>query len=107
MLPQRQAHSEVRSKDKTNNLAEFFSTLLNGSTSWRVGDRAAYSDLAYILLGFALEKVTGHSYEDVIRNRITKPLGLNSTEFQKPNASQAVIPVGTTWFDADFGNYKA
>jgi CubicO group peptidase (beta-lactamase class C family) len=38
-----------------------------------------YSNAGYILLGGIIEKVTGKSYYENVRERITQPLGLNET----------------------------
>ncbi|MEU9190539.1 serine hydrolase domain-containing protein [Streptomyces sp. NPDC048484] len=38
-----------------------------------------YADTNYILAGMIIEKVTGHTYGDEIRQRIIKPLGLHGT----------------------------
>jgi len=44
-----------------------------------VGSEFEYSNLGAGLLGFALARRAGTSYEDVIRKRITVPLGMKST----------------------------
>ncbi|GGZ58345.1 D-alanyl-D-alanine carboxypeptidase [Streptomyces inusitatus] len=43
------------------------------------GARHEYSNTNYILAGLVLEKVTGDSYENQVRKRIVKPLGLTAT----------------------------
>lgn len=42
-------------------------------TSWK------YDNTGYVLLGMIIEKVTGRSWGDDLRERFTKPLGLGST----------------------------
>ncbi|MFI1409500.1 serine hydrolase domain-containing protein [Streptomyces sp. NPDC020707] len=42
-------------------------------TSWN------YSNTNYVLAGMVIEKATGHTYGDEIRQRIIQPLGLNAT----------------------------
>lgn len=39
-----------------------------------------YSNTNYILLGMILEKVTRKPYQELLRERVTRPLGLNATE---------------------------
>jgi CubicO group peptidase (beta-lactamase class C family) len=90
----------------TNHLTEFFDTLLKDGLSWRPGDKLAYSDVAYILLGYALERVTGQQYVDIIHDKILQPLGMQNTGFEVPKASDSLIPLDTTWFDINFGNYN-
>lgn len=43
------------------------------------GERNAYSNANYALLGYIIESVTRSTYEQQLRKRITKPLGLRRT----------------------------
>jgi CubicO group peptidase (beta-lactamase class C family) len=43
------------------------------------GTRSEYSNLGVALLGYALSRVNGTSYEEAVRTRITQPLGLPDT----------------------------
>jgi CubicO group peptidase (beta-lactamase class C family) len=45
------------------------------------GSKFAYSNSGYNLLGMIIEKLRGLSYEQVIRQRIFNPLGMNSSGF--------------------------
>jgi D-alanyl-D-alanine carboxypeptidase len=45
------------------------------------GDHAEYSNIGYMVLGAIIEKVTGITYEDYIRQNILQPLGMNHTDF--------------------------
>lgn len=87
--------------------SEFFHFALRQDHVWLPGDRLAYSDRAYTLLGYALENVTGRSYQDVLKERITEPLALVNTGFEVPDYSTSIIPDGIQWFGADFGNFNA
>lgn len=46
-----------------------------------------YSNTNYLLAGMIIEKVTGNSYGDEIRQRIIEPLGLSATKVPGTNAS--------------------
>jgi CubicO group peptidase (beta-lactamase class C family) len=97
-------------KIKATNLflrIEFFNILLKDDLSWQPGTKAAYSDTAYILLGYALENITGKAYEEIVRGKITQPLGLNNTGFETPELGRGAIPAGMQWFDVNVGNYKS
>lgn len=48
------------------------------------GERWIYSNSGYNLLGFIIETVSGKSYWDFTRERIFKPLGMNSTADRDP-----------------------
>jgi D-alanyl-D-alanine carboxypeptidase len=52
------------------------------------GDRAEYSNIGYMVLGAIIEKVTGITYEDYIRQNILQPLGMNHTDFLYMNAME-------------------
>ena len=44
----------------------------------RPGTRYAYSNTGYVLAGVIIEKLYGKAYADVLRDEITRPLGLSS-----------------------------
>lgn len=46
------------------------------------GKRWAYSNTNYLLLAMILEKITGRALENVVRERITAPLGLHETSME-------------------------
>ena len=88
-------------------MPEFFQLLLDDNLTIQPGDQATYSNTAYILLGYALEVVAKKPYPQIIREKITRPLGMRDTGFDTPKLSRGIIPVGMQWFAGDFGNYKA
>ena len=45
------------------------------------GDSTSYTNIGYMVLGAIIEKVTGKTYEDYIRQNILQPLGMNQTDF--------------------------
>ncbi|MEI5101990.1 serine hydrolase domain-containing protein [Streptomyces sp. PmtG] len=49
------------------------------------GTRYAYSNTNYVLLGMAIEHVTGRPYAQVLREQIIKPLKLRETSFVVPD----------------------
>ena len=48
------------------------------------GTRSVYSDLGVLLLGEVLERVAGRSLDELARQRIFKPLGMQDTGFRPP-----------------------
>ncbi|MGA7785029.1 MAG: serine hydrolase [Candidatus Acidiferrales bacterium] len=46
---------------------------------FKVGEKWAYRNTNYLLLGIMIHKVTGKFYADFLAERIFKPLGMNST----------------------------
>ncbi|BDU22028.1 serine hydrolase domain-containing protein [Dyella sp. GSA-30] len=62
------------------------------------GQAWAYSNSGYLLLGAIIEKVTGHSWSDVIHTEFAIPLGLARTGFY---ADSAVVPDLVTGYSRD------
>jgi CubicO group peptidase (beta-lactamase class C family) len=56
------------------------------------GARAEYSDPGFILLGKALEVLTGERLDSWARREIFEPLGMHETGFRQPQATRALIP---------------
>ena len=53
------------------------------------GDRAEYSNIGYMVLGALIEKITGITYEDYIRQNILQPLGMTHTDFVYTKAMES------------------
>ena len=68
--------------------------------------KSTYSNIAFILLGFVLEKVTGKSYQDAISASILEPLGMHQTTVKKPKDSMGVIPAVTNDWNYVAGAYN-
>jgi len=54
--------------------------------------KSTYSNVAFELLGLAVENVTGLPYEDVLTQNILKPVGMGNTSITKPDDSTGAIP---------------
>jgi CubicO group peptidase (beta-lactamase class C family) len=61
---------------QVSDMYEFLSSYKLGRP---LGSREEYSNLGMGLLGHALELVAGKSYEELVRERILQPLGMNDT----------------------------
>jgi len=48
---------------------------------WKPGERFAYSNPDYVLLGYIIQKITGKYYERYIAENILKPLGMYHSNF--------------------------
>lgn len=64
------------------------------------GLRAEYSDIGFILLGMALERLAGESLDQFCQREIFGPLGMTSTTYNPPPPTRAKIP--PTIDDRDF-----
>ena len=67
--------------------------------------KSTYSNVAFELLGLAIENVTGLSYQDYISQAILAPIGMNAS-FKKPSDTYGVLPKGRNYWDVDEGIQK-
>jgi CubicO group peptidase (beta-lactamase class C family) len=51
---------------------------------WTPGEKYAYNNSGYFLLGAVIEKITGKKYEDALREMVLAPLGLKNTGYDWP-----------------------
>lgn len=54
------------------------------------GKKFAYSNVGYVLIGEALEKITGRTWEDLMRERLFTPLGIKTGGFGPPGIAHQV-----------------
>jgi CubicO group peptidase (beta-lactamase class C family) len=57
--------------------------------SFMPGEKWAYSNSGYVLLGYLLEKISGQSYRDFVQENIFKPLEMNDSGY---DSNSAIIP---------------
>ena len=83
----------VRSQVRT--LDDYYPYVTSKPILFNPGERAAYSNSGFILLGVIIEKVTGSSYYDWVEQQIFRPLRMDDTHFYAPaEDSGAPIAVG-------------
>jgi D-alanyl-D-alanine carboxypeptidase len=58
---------------------ELVAYILDGQAPFAAGQGWDYSDTNYIMLGMIMEKVTGRTYYDLVRERVLRPAGLSQT----------------------------
>jgi CubicO group peptidase (beta-lactamase class C family) len=67
------------SHTKLRTLADYEQLFATEPLLFEPGTSQKYSNAGYVVLGLIIEKVSGHSYYDYVRDHITKPLGMNDT----------------------------
>ena len=70
----------------TDQIIAFFRDL---PLQWTPGERYAYNNSGYFLLGVVIEKITGRKYEQALQEMILTPLGLSDTGY---DWTKTVIP---------------
>ncbi len=71
-----------------------FRQVISDALAFEPGTREEYSNTGYILLGAVIEKVTGKTYYDVVREVIFEPCGMTGTGFAATNLAQEGFAVG-------------
>lgn len=66
-----------------------------------------YSNIAYNLLGMALEHVHSKPFETIIQELIFDPIGMRNSSFDTPDGESGILPeAGDRWFATPFGNFN-
>jgi len=71
---------EKSSKEIYRKNSDFIQLFANEPLAFEPGTSQQYSNGGYILLGAIIEKVTGKSYYDYVRENIFKPAGMTNTD---------------------------
>jgi CubicO group peptidase (beta-lactamase class C family) len=57
------------------------------------GERFAYSNIAYNVLGYLLTRISGKTFEDHMRDHILRPAGMTNSTFLFPKVDRACLAV--------------
>jgi CubicO group peptidase (beta-lactamase class C family) len=81
-----------------------FARLLAGGLSfaWAPGTRFEYSNTGYGILGRLITNVAGAEYRDVVRERLLRPLGMDSTSYLESEVDEARKAKGYVWRDGRY-----
>ncbi|MFN8356481.1 MAG: serine hydrolase [Spirosomataceae bacterium] len=81
---------------------EYINVYKDSTLAFEPGTRYMYSSWGYFTLGYIIEKVTGKSYEQVMKEEIFAPLGMaNSGSYLHTK----IIPKRASGYDYGLGNY--
>ncbi|KAI1172666.1 beta-lactamase/transpeptidase-like protein [Nemania sp. FL0916] len=76
----------------TCNRTQFFSGIEKFYPSFAPFTSPAYSNVGFQLLGYALETITGKTFESLLKDTVLSPLGLNNTFLRAPDRARGIIP---------------
>ncbi len=79
-------------------LQDYVQLFGNRPLKFQPGSRWEYSNYGYILLGVIIEKVSGQSYYDYVREHVYKPAGMTSTGSEPEDQHAPDLSVGYTKF---------
>jgi CubicO group peptidase (beta-lactamase class C family) len=79
----------------------------DSTLQFKPGEKFAYSNSGYILLGYIIEKVTGKPYEQVLQEKIFAPLNMHNTGYDHhttllKNRASGYENVGRSYVNAKF-----
>lgn len=83
--------------------ADFVKEFTSGDLEWEPGTKYAYNNSGYFLLGAIIEKVTGKSYADAVRERIFEPLGMKDSGY---DVWKTVLPKRATGYQLTANGYE-
>ena len=81
--------------------AEFFPIFAGEPLYFEPGSKSRYSNEGFLVLGAVVEKVTGRSYYDLVRERVYAPAGMTETESYRLDETVPNLAVGYGYFDDD------
>ena len=70
---------------------------------WRAGEKWAYRNTNYLLLGFVIQAVSGKPYAEYLQERIFKPLSMTATRLI---SERDIIPNRSSGYELDAGKIK-
>ena len=79
---------EFTEKEQRNffTVSDFVKKFTSGDLEFEAGTKYSYSNSGYFLLGAIIEKVTGKSYEQVLKENILDPLGMKNSGYDHHDA---------------------
>ena len=89
-------------KEKHNQPEAMVNQFANSPLKFTPGERFNYSNSGYTLLGYIIETITEKSYEDILKDRIFKPLKMKNSGFYK---HRPLIKNMASGYNKSFGEY--
>ncbi|MFB7614989.1 serine hydrolase domain-containing protein [Kitasatospora sp. NPDC056181] len=75
---------EARIRHNVYDPAKLVSMSVAHGVQYTPGSRYSYSNTDFVLMGLAVEHITGRPYADVLRDEVIDPLALSRTSFEVP-----------------------
>jgi CubicO group peptidase (beta-lactamase class C family) len=83
-------------KDKIRGISDYLPLFADQSLGFRPGESRAYSNGGYVVLGAIIEKVSGQSYYNYVRDQIYKPAGMKNTDSYEADVPTPDLAEGYT-----------
>jgi len=82
---------------------EFVEKYCSGDLNFEPGTKFDYSNSGYFLLGAILEEVSGKTYEQLLEDRIFKPLGMKNSGYTHP---ETVLPHRAAGYERSSSGFR-
>lgn len=79
---------------KARTIGEMLKQFVSEPLSFPPGQRFGYSNAGYILLGAVIEKASGQSYYDYVREHVFKPVAMRDTDFYELDTEPRNLATG-------------
>ncbi len=76
------------------NCIDFIPQFAYKEPKFRAGTNVSYNNCAYVLLGLAIERITGRSYRDYVAENIFQACGMNQTSFMAKDTGDCAAAEG-------------
>ena len=86
----------VEHRSELNTLADYLTLYGKRGLAYPPRTKWAYSNYGFILLGLIVERVTGQSYYDYVREHVFKPAGMESTDSMPESTTVPDLSIGYT-----------
>ena len=82
-------------------------TFWNLPLEFKPGTKFKYSNSGYIVLGYIIEKITGKTYEEMLKEKIFEPLGMKNSGYDHtayiiPKRASGYNKIGTDYFNTQY-----
>ncbi len=94
--------SKLRDMESDYTKAEVLSLVTGRPLSFPSGERWEYVETGFFLLGMMIEKISGKTYEQFLRERIFQPLGMSDTRLDSRTDIIANRADGYTWQEGGY-----
>jgi CubicO group peptidase (beta-lactamase class C family) len=91
-------------KDRLRTIADYLPLFASDPLAFPPGTRFEHSNGSYVVLGAIIEKISGQSYYDYVREHIFKPVGMEHTDFYQ---ADGIVPNLASGYARPMGDMAA
>lgn len=90
---------------ETDTSTEFFEGFTTRHPVYAPSTTPVYSNVAFQILAYALESITGKSIRDMLKEDLIEKLSLSGTSFSKPENNTHGVIASDGGYDREFGEF--